>query len=145
MFLVITVTLYGRNIDWTTLWVDSSNSRSTFSTYPKGGIWTASLPSNTRLLAVEAGDNSGDEQPGILIKLSNGFVTGSHWRCTHSTSGDWQALTYDDSAWPQAVIYNWTWGEHDLHPAEFISGEEYGRRDSVYCRGLISKYIKHND
>ena len=140
---MITVTLYGRvHGDYASVYADGDSVltiRGTDSTTE------VSLPDNTLVLAVYARDIS-DDQPGILIKLSNGFITGPHWRCTHSPPGDgWGSLTYNDSVWSQAVVYSWPWGEHDLHPAQYISGEGYGSYRHVYCRGWASKYIKHGD
>ena len=138
---MITVTLYGRAHDLADVYADGSASVVT-SIRDTDTTAEVNLPDNTRLLAVWARDYSDDQQPGILIKLSNGFITGSHWKCTHPYHVDWHTLTYDDSAWSQAETYSWPWGEHDLHPAQFISGSIYSR---VYCRGWVSKYIKHDD
>ena len=43
---------------------------------------TATLPDNTRLLAVRATNTGGVY--GFIIKLSNGFVTDTHWRCSNT-------------------------------------------------------------
>ena len=140
----ITVTLYGRAPYYANVFVESRYHYVTklSDTYTTAEV---SLPNTTRLLSVYAW-NSADKQPGFLIKLSNGFITGSHWKCTHSQpNSPYSSLTYDDSHWPQAVVYNWTWDEHDLHPAQFISGELYGGTNKLYCRGWISKYSKRDD
>ena len=140
---MITVTLYGRASDWTYVTVDGSDSFVAHISDPDTTV-EVSLPDNTRLLVVRAYDDSG-YQPGIPIELSNGFITGSHWKCTHSAPGSWYSLTYNDSVWPQAVTYSWPWGEHDLHPAQYISGEGYGSEQYVWCRGWVSKYTKQDE
>ena len=142
---MITVTLYGRvhggkKSYWADVYADGD--RVAHISAPDTMI-EVSVPDNTRLLTVDVYDNN--DLPGILMKLSNGFITGSHWRCTHGYHADWYSLTYDDSAWPQAVVYSWTWGEHHLHPAQYISGELHGSYRGVNCRGRVSKYIKHDD
>ena len=43
---------------------------------------TATLPDNTRLLSVRAANTGGVY--GFIIKLSNGFVTDTHWRCSNT-------------------------------------------------------------
>ena len=142
---MITVTLYGRLRGGEDLYladVYADGGRVAHISAPDTMI-EVSVPDNTRLLTVYVHDNN--HHPGILMKLSNGFITGSHWKCTYDYHDDWRTLTYDDSAWPQAVVYNWTWGEHHLHPAQYISGERYGSDSEVYCRGWVSKYIKHDD
>ena len=142
-FIVIAVTFYGRAHEWANVRVDGSSSVVTHIS----GTDTAAevtLPNNTRLLAVFAEDRSDNDQSGFLIKLSNGFITGSHWKCTHSHPEYYWTLTYNDTDWQQAVVYSWQWGEHQLHPAEYISGEEYGGNHQVWCRGWVSKYIKHD-
>ena len=136
----VTVTFYGRANDRAEVRVDGVH----VTNIRDPDVTTEFiLPNDTRLLALYAYDLSGNEQPGIQVKLSNGFFTGSHWRCTHSDPDDWWRLTYNDTAWPQAVIYSWPRGVHHLRPAEFISGERYGSYGLVWCRGWVSKYSKH--
>ena len=141
LYFVITVTLFGRTPYLAYVYADGD---SVAEIYDPDTTTEISLPDNTRLLAVRVYDYTG-KQPGIIMKLSNGFITGSHWKCHHSPSGDLTSLTYDDSAWPQALIYSWPRGEHYLHPAQFISGRRYRSNCCVRCRGWVSKYIKYND
>ena len=91
---------------------------------------TATLPNNTRLLAVAS------HQSGFVIKLSNGFVTGTHWKCSTIDHVNWRTLNYNDDAWKPAIILNWD-GVHGLEPAELISAEAYSY---VFCRGWPSRY-----
>ena len=149
---MITVTLHGKAYYFGSVYAD--------------GVWIgnichadtteASIPNNTRLLsALVTGDSdnqpdfSEDDEPGVLIRLSSGFITGSHWKCSYSGSYDnhnhayhWD-LAYNDTDWPKAELHTWPLGEHDLHPAEYITGGQFDSdfRPIIYCRGWVSKYI----
>ena len=153
---MITVTLYGRVNYVGTVWADDN----IFITHIRDPDTTtmASVPDNTRLLSVWASGHKNDnpdllahEKPGILIKLSNGLTTDTHWRCRYSApydshnKADFNELAYDDSDWPHAVVRTWPRGEHDLHPAECISGEQSANLYVIWCRVRISKYTKHYD
>ena len=99
---------------------------------------TVTLPNNTRLLGVRAENTGGDY--GFIIKLSNGFVTDTHWRCSNIEHDNWYKLKYNDDDWQPARNRGWprNWGPHSLDPAEFIWAKTY--TDVVYCRGWPSKY-----
>ena len=138
---MITVTLYGQTCQWADVRANGDHVG-----YINDGYIASefSIPNNTRLLAVLAYEQN-NNGAGLLIKLSNGFVTGSHWKCKHNPSGYWYELTYNDTGWPQAVVYDWPWSAQSLQPAQYISGELHGNSDRIYCRVWISKYIKHDD
>ena len=103
---------------------------------------TATLPDNTRLLAVRA-TNTGAGY-GFIIKLSNGFVTDTHWRCSNTYNNNWNKLSLNDDEWQPARVLSWPpyWTPHGLDPAEFIWAERY--TPVVYCRGWPSKYYRPN-
>ena len=131
---VTTGTLSGRAADkdgWAIIYADGHDLMSISNT-PS----TATLPNNTRLLAVVS------HQSGFVIKLSNGFVTGTHWKCSTTEHVDWRTLNYNDDAWKPAIILNWlSWdGVHGLEPAELISAEAYSYFHGVHCRGWPSRY-----
>jgi hypothetical protein len=44
------------------------------------------------------------EMYGILASDNNGLVTGSGWKCTKDAYTDWMLVSYDDSAWPAALV-----------------------------------------
>ena len=96
------------------------------------------LPDNTRLLVVYS------DELGFAIKLSNGFVTDTHWRCTGTYHVDWYKLDYNDDDWQPAKRLTWPWSsswlngrEYAFYPAELISAET---TDALYCRGWSSRY-----
>ena len=99
---------------------------------------TVTLPNNTRLLGVRT-ENTGGVY-GFIIKLSNGFVTDTHWRCSNIEHDNWYKLKYNDDDWQPARNHGWPshWPPHGLDPAEFIWAQTY--TDVVYCRGWPSKY-----
>ena len=99
---------------------------------------TATLPDNTRLLAVRA-ENRG-EANGFIIKLSNGFVTDTHWRCRSTYKDNWYKLSYNDDDWQPAITLTWppSFSAHGLDPAEVIWTEI--NTSVVFCRGRPSEY-----
>ena len=99
---------------------------------------TATLPDNTRLLAVRVENTGG--HCGFVFKLSNGFVTDTNWRCNNTEHGNWNKHNYDDNDWQPARSVNWQpyFGKHGLDPAKAIWAETY--TDVVYCRGWPSEY-----
>ena len=154
---MITVTLYGRAHYTGTVWADDNIF---ITEIPDPDFTTvASVPDNTRLLSVWVSGHSNDhpgfsehDQPGILIMLSNGFVTGPKWKCSIDYSPydshegpDFNELAFDDSDWPQAVVHTWPRDEHFLYNAEYISGEQTDGELYLHCRGWVSKYIKLED
>ena len=101
-------------------------------------ISTVMLPDDTNLLGVRAENFRGIY--GFIMKLSNGFVTGTHWKCSNTEHDNWYKLSYNDDDWQPARITMWPpeWSPLGLDPAEFIWAEKY--TDVVYCRGWPSKY-----
>ena len=95
------------------------------------------LPDNIRLLAVR-GENVNNPY-GFLIRLSNGFVTDTHWKCSNTYHNNWYKPNYDDEDWQPAVSNAWPteWFPHQLNPAEFIWARTY--TSVVYCRGWPGK------
>ena len=95
------------------------------------------LPDSTRLLAIR-GTNI-KEHYGFIIKLSNGFITDKHWRCSNTEHDNWNKISYDDHDWQHARPLTWPsdWAQYLIHPAEIIWAEIY--TDVVYCRGWPSK------
>ena len=104
-------------------------------------ISTATLPDNTRLLSVRATNTGG--KYGFIIKLSNGFVTDTHWRCSNTEHDNWNKLSFNDDEWQPAITLTWpVWWTHDLDPAEVIWAKTYTH--IVYCRGWPSKSYRPN-
>ena len=99
-------------------------------------IASVTIPSNTQLLAVRAIDTRRGTH-GFMIKLTNGFVTNTHWRCNNTLHDNWYNLTYNDDFWQPAITRHWPWGSHGLEPARFIWAAIY--TTTVYCRGWSSK------
>ena len=137
---MISGTLHGRADDRAYIYADGvflMTIRDPFTTS------TATLPNNTRLLAVNATSFSGTEY-GFVLKLSNGFVTDTLWRCGNIYNDDWYKLSFNDDEWQPAIIVTWTswWAPQDLFPAEIIWAKTYA--DVVYCRGWPSKYNRPN-
>ena len=136
---MISGTLSGRADDRAYIYTDGDflmTIRGPFSTF------TATLPDNTRLLSVNATDTGGGY--GIIIKLSNGFVTDTHWRCSNTYNDNWNKLSFNDDEWEPPRIVTWSsrWTPHGLDPAEIIWTERY--TPVVYCRGWPSKYYRPN-
>ena len=43
---------------------------------------------------------------GFMAQTKSGIVTDNSWKCTNQQqNGNWMAIDFDDSAWPQAVPY----------------------------------------
>ena len=101
--------------------------------------YTATLPNNTRLLSVKAINSRAIH--GFIIKLSNGFVTDTHWRCSNTYNDNWNKLSFNDDEWQPAKKVTLPW-DHGLDPAEFIWAKTYTK--IVYCRGWPSKYYRPN-
>ena len=101
-------------------------------------ISEVAIPDNTSLLAVRGVDTGG--VAGFIIKLSNGLVTGTHWRCSNTEHNNWYKRSYSDDDWQPAITIHWpsNWGSIGLDPAKFIWAKE--NTHVVYCRGWLSKY-----
>ena len=134
---MISGTLHGRADDTCDIYADGDYLMS---------IWghlstsTATLPDNTLLLSVNAVHTGGEY--GFIIKLSNGFVTNTHWRCSKTYTDNWNKLSFNDAEWQPAKIVTLPWGPHGLDPAEIIWANTDA--DTVYCRGWPSKYYRPN-
>ena len=133
---VTTGDLYGRAVGTAHIFADGDHW---YLTEIGARTSRTSLPDNIRLLAVYSG------QLGFAIKLSNGFVTDTHWRCTGTPHNDWNKLDYNDDDWQPAKRLPWPWSssklwgrEYDFYPAELISAET--NSVDVYCRGWSSRY-----
>ena len=135
---MISGTLRTRVIDRAEIYADGDFLQLTYNPYTTS---TASLPDNTSLLAVRAKDIfTTDSVYGLIIKLSNRFFTGPHWRCSNKEHDNWYKLDYNDDDWPPARVLSWpsVWSPHGLDPAESIWAKKDA--DVVYCRGRPSKY-----
>ena len=136
---MISGTLHGRADDIADIYADGvflMTISNPFSTS------TATLPDNTRLLSVNATNVGGNY--GFIIKLSNGFVTDTHWRCSNTYNDNWNKLSFNDDEWQPARVLSWPshWSPHRLDPAKIIWVKSYA--DVVYCRGRPSKYYRPN-
>jgi hypothetical protein len=68
-------------------------------------VKTVSLPYNTQVIAVKATDYG--VVAGILASTTdNSMISNQGWKCTanHVPASNWMSTTYDDSAWPAAVV-----------------------------------------
>ena len=136
---MISGTLHGRADDIADIYADGVFLMTISSPFKTS---TATLPDNTRLLSVRATNKSG--RYGFIIKLSNGFVTDTHWRCSNTYNDNWYKLSFNDDEWQPARVVTWpsVWEPHGLDPAKIIWARAYA--DVVYCRGWPSKYYRPN-
>ena len=136
---MISGTLRGRVTDIAHIYADGVFLKTITSPFKTS---TVTLPDNTRLLSVNATNVGG--KYGFIIKLSNGFVTDTHWRCSNTYIDNWNKPNYNDADWQPAIIAIWPswWPAHGLNPAKIIWAKTYA--DTVYCRGWSSKYYRHN-
>ena len=130
--------LYGRADDVADLYADGAFLTTITNPFITSVV---TLRDDTGLLAV-CGENKIGHY-GFIIKLSNGVVTDTHWRCNNTEHSDWYKLSYNDEDWQPAKIIPLPDGwSHDLDPAEFIWAKTY--TPVVYCRGWLSKYYQTN-
>ena len=134
---MISGTLEGRADDIADIYADGDFLKTFSSPFSTS---TFTLPNNTRLLAVR-GTNTVCCLRGFIIRLSNGFDTNTHWKCSNLEHDNWNKLNYTDNDWQPAITHGWPphWIPHGLDPAELIWTDTY-TDDVVYCRGWPSEY-----
>lgn len=62
------------------------------------------LPSKPKLIALEGMDNTRG-QPGVVASLGDKVYTNSSWKCTPASEVGWESSLFDDSLWPNAVVF----------------------------------------
>ena len=61
------------------------------------------LPRDTQCVTIKV-SNCFEQNAGILASFSNGNVTDGSWKCTDSTSCDWETQNCSSDAWKDASV-----------------------------------------
>src|SRR6218665_1280458 len=64
------------------------------------------IPKSSSLIALRASNSFDENCSGILASIGEDFVTDAAWKCSTDNSPGWHRTDFDDSLWPQAVIYD---------------------------------------
>src|SRR6218665_877150 len=64
------------------------------------------ISKSSSLIALRANNAFDGNCSGILASIGADFVTDKAWKCSTDNSPGWYRTDFDDSLWPQAVIYD---------------------------------------
>lgn len=94
----------------------------------------------TKVVAIH-GINTGGPA-GIIGSFSTGLVTDKSWRCSKKYVPEWKSPDFDDSGWPNAVVFK----KPPVRQGPKISVEAKWiwtstERDwNVYCRSVLGRF-----
>ena len=116
---------------------------------PKEIAWNQAvitpIPSNARILAVQA-TNLWAGQGGWKGAFSdNSVVTDGSWKCSSTFTNGWQNVDFDDSLWPAAAttgaLANGACDGLSSSAKWLWTDRNYNTAITVYCRKTLSKYM----
>src|SRR6218665_1418194 len=64
------------------------------------------IPKSSSLIALRATNSFDGKCSGILASIGIDLVTDEAWKCSTDNSQGWYRTDFNDSLWPQAVVYD---------------------------------------
>ena len=97
------------------------------------------FPGTTKIVAIH-GINVGGPA-GIIGSFSTGLVTDASWRCSNKYVPEWLSPDFDDTIWPNAVVFQRAavrYGPKIASEAKWIWTSTSNDKN-VYCRSALGR------